>query len=235
MTTQEIPRIEVDMDELESIFERARREPLDDEEHGKLKAALETLGFLTLELESKNVSLKRLRGLLFGAPTEKLENVLPGEGKDESVGTGDEGADDNDDNDGRDGAEKPKPKGHGRNGAEKYKGAEKVEVPHESLKPGDVCPNGGCKGKVYRQKPSLIVRVRGQAPLHAKVWELERLRCNLCGEVFTAKAPEGIGERKYDETAASMIELLKYGSGLPFNRLEGLEGNLGLPLPAATQ
>jgi hypothetical protein len=32
-----------------------------------------------------------------------------------------------------------------------------------------------------------------------------------------------------------MIALLKYGSGLPFNRLEGLQGNLGIPLPASTQ
>jgi hypothetical protein len=157
--------------------------------------------------------------------------VLPDKGKDESVGTGDVA----DEDDGRDGAEKPKPKGHGRDGAEKYEGAEKIEVPHESLKPGDGCPADGCKGKVYSQKPSVIVRVHGQAPLHAKVWELERLRCNLRGEVFRAKAPDGIGERKYDETAASMIGLLKYGSGLPFNRLERLEGNLGIPLPAATQ
>jgi hypothetical protein len=32
-----------------------------------------------------------------------------------------------------------------------------------------------------------------------------------------------------------MIALLKYGSGLPFNRLARLQGNLGMPLPAATQ
>jgi hypothetical protein len=32
-----------------------------------------------------------------------------------------------------------------------------------------------------------------------------------------------------------MIALLKYGSGLPFNRLEGLQGDLGIPLPASTQ
>ena len=75
----------------------------------------------------------------------------------------------------------------------------------------------------------------GQAPLAATVYELEKLRCNLCGEVFTAEAPEGVGAEKYDETAASMIALLKYGSGLPFYRLEGLEGELGIPLPAATQ
>ena len=32
-----------------------------------------------------------------------------------------------------------------------------------------------------------------------------------------------------------MIGPLKYGAGFPFNRLEKLEGNLGIPLPAATQ
>src|SRR5690606_24781392 len=42
-------------------------------------------------------------------------------------------------------------------------------------------------------------------------------------------------EDKYDASAASMIALLKYGTGLPFNRLEGLQGTLGIPLPASTQ
>ena len=32
-----------------------------------------------------------------------------------------------------------------------------------------------------------------------------------------------------------MIGLLKYGSGLPFNRLDGLQGDLDVPLPASTQ
>ncbi len=44
-----------------------------------------------------------------------------------------------------------------------------------------------------------------------------------------------MGTQKYDAESASMIALLKYGTGLPFNRLERLEGSLGIPLPAATQ
>ncbi len=40
---------------------------------------------------------------------------------------------------------------------------------------------------------------------------------------------------KYDETAAAMIAQLKYGSGVPFHRLERMEELLGIPLPAATQ
>jgi transposase len=126
-------------------------------------------------------------------------------------------------------------KGHGRNGASSYTGAQKVAVPHPELHAGDACP--GCeKGKVYPQKePRVLVRMVGQAPLAATVYELDRLRCNLCGEVFTAQEPEGIGPEKYDETTAAMIALLKYGSGMPFYRLEKLEQLLGIPLSASTQ
>jgi len=73
------------------------------------------------------------------------------------------------------------------------------------------------------------------APLSASVYACERLRCNLCGEVFTAPAPAGVGTEKYDATATSMVGLLKYGAGLPFNRIEKLQDGMGIPLPAATQ
>ena len=123
--------------------------------------------------------------------------------------------------------EKSPPKGHGRNGADAYTGAEKVVVRHESLQPGDPCPK--CEeGTVYETgRPGVLVRLVGQAPIQAKVYELQKLRCNLCGEVFTAQAPEGVGAEKYDATAGSMIALLKYGSGMPFNRMEGLQGEPG--------
>jgi transposase len=89
---------------------------------------------------------------------------------------------------------------------------------------------------VYGQKePKVLVRIIGQAPLAATVYSLERLRCGACGQVFTAQEPEGVGPEKYDETAAAMIAQLKYGTGTPFYRLEQLEGQLGIPLPAATQ
>ena len=67
------------------------------------------------------------------------------------------------------------------------------------------------------------MRIVGQAPLAATVYELERLRCNACGRVFTAQEPEEAGPEKYDETAAAMIAQLKYGSGVPFYRLEQME------------
>ncbi len=126
-------------------------------------------------------------------------------------------------------------RGHGRNGADAYHGAEKIEVSHESLQPGDACPD--CeKGTVYEtSRPGVLVRITGQAPVAAKVFQLQKLRCHLCGKVFTAAPPEGVGSQKYDAMAGSMIALLKYGTGMPFNRFEGLQGSLGIPLPASTQ
>ncbi|MDI6451872.1 IS66 family transposase [Anaerobaca lacustris] len=223
--------IELDRSELEAILDRAKTTPLSDEEYNTLHAAMETLVFLTAELEKKRVSVQRLKQLLFGATTETTQKVM------EKIlhQTGKEDPSDSGTAEGQEPKTRPKANGHGRNGADAYVGAEKVCIPHESLKPGDPCPS--CKkGTVYQSvEPGRLVRIRGQAPLGATVYELQKLRCHLCGEIFTARPPAGVGTAKYDAASASMIALLKYGSGLPFNRLERLEGGLGIPLPASTQ
>ncbi len=223
-------RLDLDTRELETILERAKT-ALSEEEYGKLHAAIETLVFLTGELEKKHVSIQRLKQLLFGATTESTRKVVQKllEETDPQSAAGEGTAPS------QDAESQEKAQGHGRHAADEYVGAEKVGVPHESLKPGDACPT--CqKGTVYESvAPARVVRLRGQAPLGATVYELQKLRCNLCGEIFTAQAPPGVGPDKYDAASASMIALLKYGTGLPFNRLERLEGSLGIPLPAATQ
>jgi len=225
-------RMELDRRELEAILERAKTTPMCEEEYVKLHAAIETLVFLTQELEKKHVSIQRLKQLLFGATTETtrkvLEKILDDVGQNQEAGRPNAA----------EGQETPSPektKGHGRHRTEDYVGAEKIPVRHESLQPGDPCPN--CKkGTVYESvEPGHLVRIKGQAPLGATVYELQKLRCNLCGTIFTARTPPGVGTQKYDAESASMIALLKYGTGLPFHRLERLEGSLGLPLPAATQ
>lgn len=90
-----------------------------------------------------------------------------------------------------------------------------MRVPHPSLNPGDCCPL--CpKGKVYEPAlPSTLVHITGGAPLQSTVFELSRLRCNLCGELFTAPPPEEAAKGKYDESAAAMIAILKYSCGMP--------------------
>lgn len=237
---------DIELRELQAILARAKTGPLGDAEVDKLKAAMDTLAFLTRELEAKGASIQRLRRMLFGPSTEKTSQVVGSkqDGATDATGAADSSpvpaadvapAPDIDTPAAGSSATEPKRKGHGRNPAAAYTGAEKVGVPHESLHDKEKCP--ACqRGKVYLlPPPAQLVRVRGMAPLLATIYELERLRCNACGEVFTAQAPDGVGSAKYDETASSMIALLKYGSGLPWNRIERLQQGLGIPLPASTQ
>jgi transposase len=232
--------IEVDSPRLEEVLGRAEQ-ALTPEDVALIRAVVEAYRYVVDLVEDKNASIGRLRQLLFGPHTEKTNAVLgrktdvrdapPAKGA--AAGTASvSGEVDIDGSNGTD--EAPACKGHGRNGADAYRGAERIDVPHASLKAGDPCPACG-EGIVYDKAPGVLVRITGQPPLAAKIYQLQKLRCQLCGQVFTAPATPEAGSEKYEATAGSMIGLLKYGSGFPFNRLAGLQGHLGIPLPASTQ
>jgi len=198
-------RIDVNLVELDQVLDSALEAPLSEADHDKLKDTLHALAALLVRPRNTEKT---------SAVVEKPEGSEPRQEPDDNT---------------------PAPPGHGRNGAEAFGGARKLDTKHQKLTHGDHCPECG-KGNVYGQKePKVLVRIVGQAPLAATVYSLERLRCGTCGQVFTAEEPEGVGPDKYDETAAAMIAQLKYGAGTPFNRLEQLESQLGIPLPAATQ
>jgi transposase len=228
----------VSRQELAALIARAQAGPLDAADCRTLQAVVDTLERLTQLLADKSTTIARLRQMLFGSSTEKTENVLKAAEQDqhrEEAASGETEAAAPGSSDSPAGKSRDPKKGHGRNGAAAYTGATRIKVSHPTLTAGDPCP--AClTGKVYNsQEPGLLVRITGQAPLGAVVYELDKLRCNLCGEIFTAPAPEGLGEAKYDAQSAAMIALLKYGSGVPLYRLEQLQGSLGIPLPAATQ
>jgi transposase len=199
-------RIDINLRELDQVLDHARTEPLSASDCEKLRTALHTLA----ELVSQRRSTEKTSAVVDRPETAAAQPATATETS-------------------------GKQPGHGRNPASAFTGARKVAIAHGQLKHGDGCPE--CQsGKVYTQKePRALVRIVGQAPLSATVYELERLRCNACNQMFTAEEPEGIGPDKYDETAGAMIAQLKYGSGVPFNRLEQLEQQMGIPLPAATQ
>lgn len=263
-------RLAVTQDELTGIIDRGRASSssLSDPEWDKLHAAVDTLAWVQDELATNSRALARLRELFGIAPSEK-SSVLParrqqpnaagtsGPGAANATGSASSGANDGTSTsdapstsettaDGRasgDEQRSPAP-GHGRNGADAYRGADIQTVAHPTLKAGDPCPECAKqpltpkqrrRGKLFRQPPSRIVCVIGRAPLHATVYERERLRCHLCGRTFTAPLPSDAPRQKHDASAAAMIGLLKYGSGLPYNRLARLEASLGIPLPASTQ
>lgn len=208
--------------QLKALQERIRLRNLDEDDYDLLQGLAETIACLSQAVAEKDVSIARLCKYLLGAPTETARNLLgrkkpapaPGEN-----GTG----------------EPKKSKGHGRKPASAYEGAGRVVIAHDALSSGDRCP-GCAKGKLYvLSMPSVTVHIKGQAPLKATVYERTRLRCNLCGEILTPALPIEVGDKKHDESAAAMVAVLKYGCGMPLNRLEKLQTGLKNPVPASTQ
>jgi hypothetical protein len=176
------------------------------------------LQWVMAALEQKTASLARLRRMIFGEKTEKACKILPA-----TIAAI------------LSGPPKPKAKGHGRNGAKDYLAAQRVQVPHPQHKAGDLCPK--ClKAKLYLfTTPARLVHIVAQPIFQATVFELERLRCALCGALFTAPAPPEAGLGKYDPSVGNMLALMRYGAGLPMYRTDKWQNHFGVPLPASTQ
>lgn len=58
-------------------------------------------------------------------------------------------------------------------------------------------------------------RLEGNAWLSAIRYELEKLRCAACGQVFTAKRPAGVSEEKSSPRARAVLAVSRYYVGLP--------------------
>jgi len=137
-TTPEI--LEVDDKHLEDVLCRVEQ-TLDAKDAELLRALAQSYRYVTGLVEDKNISLRRLRQLLFGAGTEKTAAVL-GRMTDRSDATAppDSQVDttpvDRAPVDANDEEAAP---GHGRHGVDAYAGAERIAVSHPTLSAGDAC------------------------------------------------------------------------------------------------
>ena len=200
-----------------------------------LEGVLGTFVYVMQALQNAKTSIKRFRQMLFGARTESQRNVLKKGGaqgkcglpvtQDSSPETSQAQAH---------AAAAPQRPGHGRNGAQVYSKSPVITVNPPGLLAGDRCPECA-QGKVYDCTPRTIVKVFGQPPLAATVYKLCQLRCRLCDARFTGPMPQGMTTHKYDPSCAAMLALMRYGSGMPFYRLQGLQANLNVPVSDATQ
>jgi transposase len=169
-------------------------------------------------IEQDQMTLGKLRHVLFGPKTEKTDRVCPPAAWVAPATSA-----------------KPKRKGHGRTKATEYTGARWVQVAHPQLKAGASCPLCS-RGSVRMQKSrSLLLRIVGAPPLSATGYAMERLRCDTCGQMFTAPTPPEAGTQKHAPSVGVTVALLRYGTGVPHYRLARLQKSLGVPLPESTQ
>jgi hypothetical protein len=88
---------------------------------------------------------------------------------------------------------------------------------------------------LYRLPPGVEMRLDGNALLSAVRYELEKVRCSACGQIFTASIPAAAGTEKYTARVRAVLALARYYLGLPWHRLEGFQALVGVPVPDATQ
>jgi transposase len=231
--------VRLNREEGEALIERLERNALTSEDRRVLGQLIRLYFWLLFALQEARCSLKRLRHLLFGDQRKKRKGGSrdgpsgPGEGDSPSAAAGG-GEALSGDAAGRRGASDGRRPGHGRQGAEAYVGAERVECHHATLAVGERCPVCGL-GRLYRLPSGVEIRLDGNALVSAIRYELEKLRCSACGEVFTAKLPGEVAEDKYSARARAVLAVGRYYLGLPFHRIEGYQAMLGVPLPDATQ
>ena len=224
----------------EALRTRLARDALTAADRRVLDQVLQWYFWLLFALQEATFSLKRLRAILFGDKPKQRQSPSSSGSSDGSDGAGDVGAAstavrgatvEDHRSEGSAGGHRP---GHGRQGAAAYPGAERVTCRHETLAVGERCPVCG-QGRLYAVPPGVDIRIDGNALLSAIHYELEKLRCSACGQVFTAQLPAGAGEEKYSPRARAVLALGRYYLGLPFYRVESYQAMLGVPVPDATQ
>ena len=178
--------------------------------------------WMAQQLELGQLSIAKLRKLFQIQGSEKAINRKP---KNDPASSDNKGLNTAEDN-----------KGHGRNSADAYQGADIIEVEHPELNPGDICPAEACGGRLYEMsEPGTLVRVTGSPLAQATRYNLQKLRCALCEIIYTAPLPEGVSDKKYDANFIAMLMINKYFMSVPLYRQDRLQNHLGIPLPSSTQ
>jgi transposase len=232
--------VQLSREEGEGLLARLEANTLTADDRRMLGKVLTAYFWLLFALREAKLSLKRIKALVFGEKPKppkppaaggtggggstgentRPASASPSQGVPSSTSTSS--------------SEKKPPPGHGRQGAEVYRAAQTVACRHEALAVGERCPACG-RGNLYRLPPGVEMRLDGNALLSAVRYEVEKLRCSACGQVFTAPVPAAAGSEKYTSRARAILALGRYYLGLPWYRLEGFQAVVGVPVPDATQ
>ncbi len=243
--------VKLSQQEGEALIDRIQASNLEEEDRRVMVKLIRLYFWLTFVLQETKISLKRLKTALFGdgkgGRGKRTQNgpgepdgwpsaESPSQGKSGTEPKGKEtAASDEDRGEEREEADKrDRLRGHGRMSAQRYVGARKVVCRHEDLEPGQRCPACG-RGRLYPLPSGVEIRIDGHGLLEAIHYELEKLRCSACGQVFTAPLPQEAGEEKYHARARAVLALGRYYLGLPFYRIEHYQALLGVPISDATQ
>jgi transposase len=221
--------------QVEELIDRLNREALRKEDYPVLANLLKAIIWMNFSLQEKQLSIQRLRAI-FGIKTESAKNLakfIEAQAAADVPATAPGQNNEQVESSSNDASNKPSPKGkkgHGHRPASDYTHAKTIHIAHQHLKKGDTCPS--ClKGRLFNLSPGSVIRIVGQPWLQVEIYRPERLRCPICGKIFTANLPQEITEgSRADSTAKAIVSLLKYRGGIPFYRQGQIQEILGAPI-----
>lgn len=205
---------ELSEEQLDGLMQRIREArdhklALSGDDYDVLMSAMLMLANMQERLQNNDLTLTKLKKLLgMVNSSEKLDKLRP-DATDESQN-----------------AKPARPKGsHGRKSKNKRRTGNppiKPTVHHhsvEGLSKGDSCPVCSL-GKVYKYNPATLLRITAHSPFTREQHVIEQLRCNGCGEIFTADLPEdvktdGRADQQYGYSAIAMMGIQRYFGGSP--------------------
>lgn len=232
-------RLDFTPEEIDALTHRLDNKCLQEGDYSLLTDILKAMIWLSFSLQEKELSIKRLRKI-FGIKTEsakKLWELAHGKSPDQSSNLEnipkDDGEKDKETDPEKKSEKKKKQRNHGHRPSTDYSQAKIIDVAHMAFKKGDTCPD--ClKGKLFQLKSGTVIRIVGQPWLQVEIYRPERLRCSLCGKVFTAILPSEVIEgSRADSSAKAIVTLLKYRGGVPFYRQGQIQEVLGAPISAS--
>lgn len=216
---------DIDGEELDGLIQRVQEATehnlaLSPQDCQVLLKALKTLAALQERLSDNDITLHKLRKLVGMVRSSETMDTLLGQGGKTNK---------------KRGQKRPKPRNTKPGAPVKPK---VTQHKLDGLSKGDLCPE--CQqGKLYKYEPATMLRISGQSPFVPEQHVMERLRCNACGQYFTAKLPSEVVEdgepgQKYGYSARSLMALHKFFAGAPYYRQESIQALMGVKLTAST-
>ncbi len=226
-------RLDFTPEQIDHLIDRLNRKCLQEEDYPLLADLLRAIVWLNFSLQEKTLSIQRLRSI-FGIKTETAAKLLEFAKGKAAAGQADASAIENFDSspDEEKSRKKKKKPNHGHRPSSEYTNAKTIAIAHQSLIKGNLCPS--CqKGRLFNLSSGTIIHIIGQPWLKVEIYKPERLRCPVCGKIFTANLPQEVATSRANHTAKAIVSLLKYKGGVPFYRQEKLQETLGAPISAS--
>jgi transposase len=232
VTSQMAQRIDVNLNELHQIQRRLDRRQLEEKDWPVIDALFtgfvdrQQARFERLFNKTQNQSEENPNDEASSCEADIEPNTNAELAANPSATTGEDGP-------------KPKPKGHGRNGAAAFTHAKHILHCLSAEVLNSLCAVCGV-GRMTKYREKILIRVIGQPLFSAELHHAEQVRCRLCGCILTAILPvgveEGIGKAvTYHWSACATLIVMHYFAAMPLKRLEMLHQSWGIPLADANQ